>query len=61
MRVQGKTQDEPSGITFIMCSEGYFETLGRRLLRGRLLTQSDIDSARHVAVISETLARAYFR
>jgi putative ABC transport system permease protein len=61
VRVQGKTQDEPSGITFIMCSEGYFETVGRRLLRGRLLTQRDIDSARQVAVINETLARAYFR
>jgi putative ABC transport system permease protein len=28
VRVQGKTQDEPSGITFIMCSEGYFESVG---------------------------------
>ena len=61
VRVQGKAQDEPAGITFIMCSEGYFETLGRRLSRGRLLTQRDIDSARHMAVINETLARAYFR
>jgi putative ABC transport system permease protein len=61
VRVQGKTQDELSGITFIMCSEGYFETLGRHLLRGRLLTQRDIDSARRVAVINEALARAYFQ
>jgi putative ABC transport system permease protein len=61
VRVQGKVQDEPSGITFVMCSEGYFETLGRHLLRGRLLTQRDVDSARHVLVINEALARAYFR
>jgi putative ABC transport system permease protein len=61
VRVQGRPQDEPSGITFTMCSEDYFETLRRHLLRGRLLRQRDIDSARHVAVINETLARAYFR
>jgi predicted permease len=61
VRVQGRPQDEPSGITFTMCSEDYFETLRRHLLSGRLLRQRDIDSARHVAVINETLARAYFR
>ena len=61
VRVEGRPQDEPSGITFTMCSEDYFETLRRHLLRGRLLRQRDIDSARHVAVINETLARAYFR
>jgi predicted permease len=58
--IPGKTHSEPWGVTFDMCSEGYFETLGRQLLRGRLLSHSDVDSARHVAVINQTLARSYF-
>jgi predicted permease len=58
--IPGKTHSEPWGTTFDMCSEGYFQTLGRHLLRGRLLSHSDVDSARHVAIINQTLARTYF-
>lgn len=58
--IPGKTHSEPRGTTFDMCSEGYFQTLGRRLLRGRLLSHSDVELARHVTVINQTLARRYF-
>ena len=58
--IPGKAHSEPVGATFDMCSEGYFETLGRQLLRGRLLSRSDVNLARHVAVINQTLARSYF-
>ena len=61
VEVPGETHSEPWGTIPEMCSEGYFETLGRRLLSGRLLSQSDVDSARHVTVVNQTLARAYFR
>jgi putative ABC transport system permease protein len=61
VEVQGKAHSEPWGITFNLCSEGYFQTLGRRLLKGRLLTQRDVDSGRHALLINEALARAYFR
>jgi putative ABC transport system permease protein len=47
-----------SGID--LCSETYFQTLGVRLLRGRLLSQTDIDSARPVVVLNEAFVRAYF-
>lgn len=60
IEVRGQTHSEPWGATFDMCSEGYFQTLDRHLLHGRLLSQSDVDSARHVTVINQTLARAYF-
>jgi len=43
-----------------LCSEAYFQTLGVRLLRGRLLSEADIDSTRQVAVINQAFARAYF-
>jgi putative ABC transport system permease protein len=43
-----------------LCGETYFQTLGLRLLRGRLLSETDIESARHVAVVNQAFARAYF-
>ena len=58
--VPGKTHSEPWGTTFDMCSEGYFQTLSRRLLRGRLLSRSDVELARHVTVINQTFERNYF-
>ena len=39
-----------------IASEGYFEAMGIRLLRGRLFEPRDGPDAPHVAVISETLA-----
>jgi putative ABC transport system permease protein len=58
--IPGKMHSEPWGTTFDLCSEGYFQTLSRTLLRGRLLSRSDVESARHVTVINQTLARRYF-
>jgi putative ABC transport system permease protein len=43
---------------FRVASEGYFRTLGIPLLRGRLFEGTDGPDAPHVAVISESLARA---
>jgi putative ABC transport system permease protein len=48
------------GAEFRVVSPGYFRTMGIRLLRGRFLEDSDHDQARPVAVINETLARAYW-
>lgn len=43
-----------------LCSETYFQTLSLRLLRGRLLSEADINSARHVAVVNQSFVRTYF-
>ncbi len=58
--IPGKTHSEKWDTLFQLCSEGYFKTMGRHLLRGRLLSETDVDSARPVAVVNETLARTYF-
>ena len=58
--IPGKTHSEKWDTIFQLCSEGYFKTMGRHLLRGRLLSETDVDSARPVAVVNETLARTYF-
>jgi putative ABC transport system permease protein len=58
--VPGKTHSGSWGTTFDLCSEGYFQTLNRNLLRGRLLSRSEVESASHVTVINQTFARSYF-
>jgi putative ABC transport system permease protein len=42
---------------YVVASEGYFQTLGIPLRRGRLFSDADGPDAPHVAVISESVAR----
>ena len=58
--VPGRTHAETWNSIFQLCSEGYFPTLGIRLTRGRLLSETDVNSARHVIVVNQTLARNFF-
>ncbi len=45
---------------FVPCSRQYFETIGLRLLAGRLPTVDDESGKRKVAVINLSMARKYF-
>jgi putative ABC transport system permease protein len=58
--VPGKIHTEKWRSIFQLCSEGYFKTVGIRLLRGRLLSEADVASARQVVVINETLGKRFF-
>ena len=58
--VPGKTHTERWNAMVELCSESWFRTVGVPLVRGRLLSETDVDSARQVAVINQTLARRYF-
>jgi len=58
--VPGKTHSERWNAMLESCSEGWFRTVGVPLVRGRLLSETDVDSARQVAVINQTLARRFF-
>jgi putative ABC transport system permease protein len=58
--VPGQPHSERWDATVQLCSEEYFHTLERGLLRGRLLSETDVDEARQVAVINQTLARNFF-
>jgi putative ABC transport system permease protein len=49
---------DSTGITF--CSEQLFDTIGLTLMRGRVLSAADVESAHHVVVINEALAKKYF-
>jgi putative ABC transport system permease protein len=58
--IPGKIHSQEWDANTNLCSEGYFQTLGLPLLRGRLFSEGDVESARHVAVINQTLARRFF-
>jgi putative ABC transport system permease protein len=58
--ISGKTPPLNRNTAFIMCTESYFKTLDRHLLRGSLLSRNDIDSARHAVVVNETFVREHF-
>ncbi|HXI41969.1 MAG TPA: ABC transporter permease, partial [Bryobacteraceae bacterium] len=45
---------------FVPCSRQYFQTIGLRLLAGRLPTADDENGKRKVAVINQSMARKYF-
>ncbi|HEX5226935.1 MAG TPA: ABC transporter permease [Bryobacteraceae bacterium] len=51
--------NRPVGF-FKMVTPTYFQVLGMRVLKGRLLNEHDLAGAQPVAVINETLARKYF-
>ncbi len=57
-----QTEGRPGsrGAQFRVVSPGYFRTLGIRLVRGRFLGDSDQEQTTPVAVINETMARAYW-
>jgi predicted permease len=56
----GRATGERQQAIYQLCTEGYFETLGLRPRRGRLLTAEDVFGARKVAVVNETLGRRFF-
>jgi putative ABC transport system permease protein len=58
--VPGKTHSERWISILELCSEGWFRTVGLPLVRGRLLSETDVDSARLVVVINQMLARHFF-
>ncbi len=58
--VRGQTPPKNRNTSSILCSEGYFHTVNRSLLKGRLFTQSDIEPAGHVVVVNQTFARNHF-
>ena len=58
--IPGKTHSDKWESQGEFVSESYFRTLGLQVLQGRVLSLSDVDSRRHVAVVNQTLARKFF-
>jgi putative ABC transport system permease protein len=60
IEIPGKTHTEKWQSIFQLCSEGYFPTVGIRLVRGRLMSEAEVNDARRVAVVNQTLVRKFF-
>lgn len=58
--VPGKTHAEKWRAIYQLCSEGYFPTVGLKLLRGRVFTEQEVSDRRHVAVVNHTLIQKFF-
>jgi putative ABC transport system permease protein len=58
--VPGVTHFERWKGSFVPCSRQYFQTIGLRLLTGRLPTADEENGKRKVAVINRSMARKYF-
>lgn len=58
LSLPGSTQSEQIGLD--ACSESLIRVLGLHVQQGRWLSQSDVDSRSHVAVLNETMARHFF-
>jgi putative ABC transport system permease protein len=58
--IPGKPHSSRWETRFEMCSDGYFQTLGVPLFRGRFFSQDDVSAARDVMVVNEAFSRQYF-
>jgi putative ABC transport system permease protein len=58
--IPGKPHSDIWETRFELCSDGYFQTLGLPLLRGRLFSEGDVLAAREVMVVNEAFSRQYF-
>jgi len=58
--IPGKPHEKHWTTAFEAVSESYFPTLGLQLLRGRLLSASDVSGACRVAVVNNTLVKSFF-
>ncbi len=56
----GRPHREVWETRYEMCSEGYFQTLGLPLLRGRFFSRDDVDGGRYVMVVNEAFVSRYF-
>jgi predicted permease len=58
--VPGRTHSDTWNSSMELVSEGYFQTVGLPLMRGKLLSDQDVDTGRQVAVINRKLAHDFF-
>lgn len=58
--IPGRPHAERWETRYEICSEGYFQTLGLPLIRGKFFSEDDVNTARNVMVVNQAFARQYF-
>jgi predicted permease len=61
IHIEGHPPDEQLAPSFLRVGPRYFETIGTRLLRGRVIDDRDTSTSPAVAVVSESFAKQYLR
>lgn len=56
-----QTREGRVSVEFRLIAPSFFKTIGTRIIAGRDLTWSDLYESRHVAILSENLAREWWR
>jgi putative ABC transport system permease protein len=57
--IPGKTHNEKWQSLYTLCNEGYVPTLQLRLMRGRILSETDVKSGRKVAVVNQAFVSKF--
>jgi putative ABC transport system permease protein len=57
--ILGKMHTEKWQAIFQLCSEGYFTTLQMRTILGRTLSETEVNTARKVAVVNQTFVNSF--
>jgi len=58
--ISGKVHTDDWRAIFNLCSDGYMQTLGLWLLRGREFSEAEVNDGRMVALVNETMVKKYF-
>jgi len=47
--------------SWVRASDGYFETIGTKIVQGRAITDQDTPTSQHVAVVNQTFVKKFFK
>jgi putative ABC transport system permease protein len=59
IEIPGKSHPEKWNALFCLCSEGFFPVLKIQFLEGRPFNESEVNTARKVAVVNQTFVKKY--
>jgi predicted permease len=63
--IEGQAPPPPgsnqNAASWVRVSEGYFDTIGTKVVKGRAISEQDTASSRNVAVVNQTFASKFFK
>ena len=63
--IEGQAPPPPGSnqnhASWVRVTDGYFESIGTRIVKGRTITKQDTAGTRNIAVVNQTFAKRYFK
>jgi len=63
--IQGQAPPPPgsneNSASWVRVSQGYFDTIGTKILKGRAISDQDTAASRNVAMVNQTFAKKFFK